>query len=153
MALAISFNFFIEVRGASSNSAYYGYPELWILRYPAHIYHAVPSPGFEPTALWLKVRHPNHTATTLMSVYPNIFGRILSYKKYLYPTTTTNSNVIHVIFLFTSFLFISGSSTPPLEFGTVLIFTCLDSCWNERDNVKEESVIVQPDPDQHLFKL
>jgi hypothetical protein len=37
--------FFIEVRGAASNSAYYGYPELWILRYPAHRYHAVRSVG------------------------------------------------------------------------------------------------------------
>jgi hypothetical protein len=40
-------------------------PELWILRYPAHRYHAVPSPGFEPTTLWLRVRRPNHSATTL----------------------------------------------------------------------------------------
>jgi hypothetical protein len=39
------------------------FPELWILRYPAHRYHAVPSPGFEPTTLWLRVRHPNHSAT------------------------------------------------------------------------------------------
>jgi hypothetical protein len=38
--------FFTEVRGAASNSAYYyGYPELWILRYPAHRYHAVPTPS------------------------------------------------------------------------------------------------------------
>jgi hypothetical protein len=50
---------------AASNSAYSGYPELWILRYTAHRYHAVPSPGFEPTTLWLRVRHPNHSATTL----------------------------------------------------------------------------------------
>jgi hypothetical protein len=41
-----------------------GYPELWILRYPAHRYHAVPSPGFEPTTQ-LRVQHPNHLATTL----------------------------------------------------------------------------------------
>jgi hypothetical protein len=54
-----------EVGGAASNSAYYGYPELWILRYPAQRYHAVPSPGFEPTILWLRVRRPNHWATTL----------------------------------------------------------------------------------------
>jgi hypothetical protein len=52
--------FFTEVRGAASNSAYYGYPELWILRYPAQRYHAVPSPGFEPTTLWLGVWCPNH---------------------------------------------------------------------------------------------
>jgi hypothetical protein len=32
----------VEVGGAASKSAYYGYPELWILRYPAHRYHAVP---------------------------------------------------------------------------------------------------------------
>jgi hypothetical protein len=57
--------FFTEVRGAASSSAYYGYPELWTLRYPAHRYHAVPSPGFEPTTLWLSVRHSNHSATAL----------------------------------------------------------------------------------------
>jgi hypothetical protein len=47
--------------------AYYGFPKQWILTYPAHRYHAVPSPGFEPTTLWLRVRHPNHSATTLHS--------------------------------------------------------------------------------------
>jgi hypothetical protein len=50
--------FFILMRfgvRAASNSTYSGYPELWILRYPAHIYRAVPSPGFEPTTLWLRV--------------------------------------------------------------------------------------------------
>jgi hypothetical protein len=31
----------IDARGAASNSAYYGYPELWILGYPAQRYHAV----------------------------------------------------------------------------------------------------------------
>jgi hypothetical protein len=46
---------FCEVRSAASNSACYGYPELWILRYPPHRYHTVPSPGFEPTTLWLRV--------------------------------------------------------------------------------------------------
>jgi hypothetical protein len=55
----------MKFRDAASNSAYYGYPELWILRYPAHRYHAVPSPGFKPTTLWLRVRRPNHSATTL----------------------------------------------------------------------------------------
>jgi hypothetical protein len=43
--------FFTEFRGAASNSAYYGYPELWILRYFAQRYHAVPSP-----AVWLFLR-------------------------------------------------------------------------------------------------
>jgi hypothetical protein len=38
---------------------------LWILWYPAHRYHAVPSPWFEPTTPWLRIRRPNHSATTL----------------------------------------------------------------------------------------
>jgi hypothetical protein len=50
---------------AASNYAHSGYLELWILRYPAHGYHALPSPGFEPTTLWLRVRRSNHSATTL----------------------------------------------------------------------------------------
>jgi hypothetical protein len=58
----------LGVRGAS-NSAYSGYPELWILRYPAHRYHAVPSPRFEPTTLWFRVRRPNHSATTLHDTF------------------------------------------------------------------------------------
>jgi hypothetical protein len=44
---------------------YCRYPELWILWYPAHRYHAVPEPGFKPTTLWLSVRHPSHSATKL----------------------------------------------------------------------------------------
>jgi hypothetical protein len=39
--LIFFFFFFNEVRDAASISAYYGYPKLWILRYPAHRYHAV----------------------------------------------------------------------------------------------------------------
>jgi hypothetical protein len=54
-------SFFTEIRGAASNSAYYGYPNLWILRYPAHRYHAVPSPGLKPTTLWLWGQLPNGT--------------------------------------------------------------------------------------------
>jgi hypothetical protein len=54
--------FFTEVRGTCRKQfCLFGYPELWILRYPAHRYHAVPSPGFEPTTLWLRVRRPNHS--------------------------------------------------------------------------------------------
>jgi hypothetical protein len=50
---------------ATSNSAYSGYSELWFLRYPAHRHRAVPSPGFEPTTLWLGIQRPNHLATML----------------------------------------------------------------------------------------
>jgi hypothetical protein len=61
------FKFFLLRLGvrATSNYTYSGYPELWILSYPAHRYRAMPSPGFEPTTLWLRVRRPNHSATTL----------------------------------------------------------------------------------------
>jgi hypothetical protein len=34
------FIFFYWGRGVASNTAYYGYPKLWILRYPAQRYHA-----------------------------------------------------------------------------------------------------------------
>jgi hypothetical protein len=74
------FFFFIEFRDAESISAYYGYPKLWILRYPAHRYHAVPSPGFEPTTLWLRVtfgslqvffllKHPLHTTNVKFTTF------------------------------------------------------------------------------------
>ncbi|XP_074650957.1 programmed cell death protein 2-like [Tubulanus polymorphus] len=39
-----------------------------------------------------------------------------------------------------------------VEFGTVLIYTCMNSCWSETDSVKEETCLLQLDPDQHLFK-
>jgi hypothetical protein len=55
----------VHVR-AASNSAYSGYPELRILRYPAHRYHAVPSPGFEPTTLWLR-RSTKHSFVNTIS--------------------------------------------------------------------------------------
>jgi hypothetical protein len=49
-----------------NHSAYHGYPELWILRYPAHRYHAVSSPGFEPIRPFGWESHVlSHTATTL----------------------------------------------------------------------------------------
>lgn len=38
-----------------------------------------------------------------------------------------------------------------IEFGTVLVYTCSQSCWSEDASFLEEFVIVQSDPDQHLF--
>jgi hypothetical protein len=56
---------FTEVRGTCRKQfCLFWLPELWILRYPAHRYRAMPSPGFEPTTLRLRVRRPNHMATT-----------------------------------------------------------------------------------------
>jgi hypothetical protein len=60
------FFFLLTLRGAASNFCLLWLPRAVDLRYPAHRYHAVPSPGFEPTTLWLRVRHPNHSATTLL---------------------------------------------------------------------------------------
>jgi hypothetical protein len=60
--------FFIEVRGMCRKQfCLFWLPELWIFRHPARRYRVVPSPGFEPMtlSLWLRVRRPNHSATTL----------------------------------------------------------------------------------------
>lgn len=46
-----------------------------------------------------------------------------------------------------------NSSGTQLEFGTVLVYTCLNSCWTtSSDSVVEEFCYVQTDPDQKLFK-
>ena len=39
-----------------------------------------------------------------------------------------------------------------VEFGTVLVFTCRGSCWSDSDVWREESVLLQHDPDQHRFR-
>ncbi|XP_063759375.1 programmed cell death protein 2-like isoform X2 [Eleginops maclovinus] len=40
-----------------------------------------------------------------------------------------------------------------VEFGTVLVFTCTNSCWTEAaGSAVEEICFVQPDPDQKLFR-
>uniref|UniRef100_A0AAV2KTZ9 Programmed cell death protein 2 C-terminal domain-containing protein n=1 Tax=Knipowitschia caucasica TaxID=637954 RepID=A0AAV2KTZ9_KNICA len=40
-----------------------------------------------------------------------------------------------------------------LEFGTVLVYTCLNSCWtSDAKRFAEEFCFVQSDPDQQLFK-
>lgn len=38
---------------------------------------------------------------------------------------------------------VAGVQGVPLEFGTVVVFTCAASCWEEKDSVKEEVLIVQ----------
>ncbi|CAL8360724.1 unnamed protein product [Lota lota] len=44
------------------------------------------------------------------------------------------------------------SDTAPLEFGTVLVFTCWESCWTPGyGSPREEFVFLQDDPDQQLF--
>ncbi|XP_070534596.1 programmed cell death protein 2-like isoform X2 [Ptychodera flava] len=46
------------------------------------------------------------------------------------------------------------SEESAVDFGTVYIFTCKDSCWNTDGSYKykEEFLILQPDPDQKYFK-
>uniref|UniRef100_UPI00358E4AE7 programmed cell death protein 2-like isoform X2 n=1 Tax=Myxine glutinosa TaxID=7769 RepID=UPI00358E4AE7 len=40
-----------------------------------------------------------------------------------------------------------------VEFGTVLVYSCSSSCWSMgQDVAREEFVLVQPDPDQRLFR-
>ncbi len=43
------------------------------------------------------------------------------------------------------------SSDPALEFGTVQIYTCSESCWANGDKYRTEYVVVQADPDQRYF--
>ncbi|KAL8586558.1 hypothetical protein ACOMHN_053911 [Nucella lapillus] len=50
------------------------------------------------------------------------------------------------------FLTFPGQTEPQVEFGTVLVFTCRDSCWTEGQVYREEMCLLQHDPDQHLFK-
>jgi hypothetical protein len=80
---------------AASNSAYSGYPELWISRYPAHRYRTVPSPGFEPTTLWLRVWRPNYSATMLHYLHvpanPPILNRVVSNQ--ISPGATCNQTI------------------------------------------------------------
>ncbi|XP_061578214.1 programmed cell death protein 2-like isoform X2 [Cololabis saira] len=46
-----------------------------------------------------------------------------------------------------------GSAQAELEFSTVLVYTCTDSCWTEGAHTPlEEFCFVQADPDQQLFK-
>lgn len=46
-----------------------------------------------------------------------------------------------------------GSVEVELEFGTVLVYTCMDSCWTSGSRTPvEEFCFVQTDPDQQLFK-
>ncbi|XP_059190894.1 programmed cell death protein 2-like [Centropristis striata] len=45
------------------------------------------------------------------------------------------------------------SAEAELEFGTVLVYTCTNSCWTEGSgSAVEEFCFVQTDPDQQLFK-
>jgi hypothetical protein len=56
--------FFTEVRGTCRKQfCLFWLPRAVDLRHPAHRYHAVPSPGFKPTTLWLRVQRPNHSPT------------------------------------------------------------------------------------------
>lgn len=49
----------------------------------------------------------------------------------------------------TEFSCITGPAT---EFGTVIVFTCKNSCWDGKSRTKQEMVLLQTDPDHHLFK-
>ena len=46
----------------------------------------------------------------------------------------------------------SDQTLSPVEFGTVLIYTCQQSCWQEgQTQFFEEFCLFQPDIDQHTF--
>ncbi|XP_031567234.1 programmed cell death protein 2-like [Actinia tenebrosa] len=48
-----------------------------------------------------------------------------------------------------------SSKNQGIEFGTVIVFSCGKSCWDdslESCSLREEFLVVQPDPDAELFK-
>ncbi|XP_048761769.2 programmed cell death protein 2-like isoform X3 [Ostrea edulis] len=51
-----------------------------------------------------------------------------------------------------NFLQTSENAGPTTEFGTLIVFTCKNSCWDDLSKTRQECVHLQPDPDQHLFK-
>ncbi|XP_064597451.1 programmed cell death protein 2-like isoform X2 [Liolophura sinensis] len=46
---------------------------------------------------------------------------------------------------------IENTEERPIEFGTVLIFTCVKSCWQDGDVLREEVVVLMSYPDEGLF--
>lgn len=45
----------------------------------------------------------------------------------------------------------SGANLPLVEFGTVVVYTCSKSCWDDsRPQLREEQCFVQSDPDESL---
>ena len=49
-------------------------------------------------------------------------------------------------------LCVSCITGPATEFGAVIVFTCKNSCWDGKSKTKQEMVLLQTDPDHHLFK-
>lgn len=46
----------------------------------------------------------------------------------------------------------SDQTLSPVEFGTVLIYTCQQSCWQEgQTQFIEEYCLIQPDTDQQVI--
>uniref|UniRef100_A0A8D0GSW6 Programmed cell death 2 like n=1 Tax=Sphenodon punctatus TaxID=8508 RepID=A0A8D0GSW6_SPHPU len=45
----------------------------------------------------------------------------------------------------------SGDADLSVEFGTVMIYTCEKSCWQDIQHPVEEFLFIQEDPDQQLF--
>ena len=45
----------------------------------------------------------------------------------------------------------SGANLPLVEFGTVVVYTCSKSCWDDScPQLREEQCFVQSDPDESL---
>ncbi|EDO30552.1 predicted protein [Nematostella vectensis] len=38
-----------------------------------------------------------------------------------------------------------------IEFGTVMVYACSQSCWDDRSGYRQEFIFVEADPDAHLF--
>ena len=47
---------------------------------------------------------------------------------------------------------ISDQTLSPVEFGTILIYTCQQSCWQGQTQFIEEFFLFQPDTDQQIIR-
>jgi hypothetical protein len=77
--------FFTEVTGTCRKQfcLFFWLPRA--VKVSAHRYHAVPSPGFEPTTLWLRVRRPNHSPQSAICNLGNFYQDVQSMYLILLP--------------------------------------------------------------------
>lgn len=87
-------------------------------------------------------------------MFPLILLYTLIETNCMHSTKFTLIFCLEILFLLIFFLLLFFASTElAVEFGTVLIYTCRDSCWTSGSRSPiEEFHFVQTDPDQKLFK-
>ncbi|XP_071521073.1 programmed cell death protein 2-like [Panulirus ornatus] len=94
-----------------------------VSRSPHQILRYCREEGASP--LWLHPPGPSEVATKCQHC-----GGAMTFEMQITPQLILHLNV-------------PGVQGTPLEFGNVVLFTCSASCWNEKDTVKQEAIVVQ----------